>query len=177
MGSPAPVRCWPPIVMVRSAPSPASSLILFSTAARSGLPGTYWRTGSLAGCGTWVTASMGGPPALLPVIVDGHSMVTRGGHRSRRRGHGEHKRAVAEGGQGGSGRGGAAGVQGGKQRDAERPGQPFCNVEKRIRVGHPAFADTGEEGHDQRLDGEPQNHSAPAQQAGGHPERGRGGKQ
>src|SRR5215470_9925399 len=89
MGSPAPVRCWPPIVMVRSAPSPASSLILFSTAARSGLPGTYWRTGSLAGCGTWVTASMGGPPALLPVIVDGHSMVTRGGHRSHRRGHGE----------------------------------------------------------------------------------------
>src|SRR5215472_2571374 len=169
MGSPVPVRCWPPIVMVSSARSPASSLILFSTAARSVLPGTYWRTGSLAGCGTWVTASIGWPPALLPVIVDGHPMVTRGGHRSHRRGRGEHERAVSEGGQRGSGRGGAAGVQGGKQRDAERSGQPFCNVEQRIGVGHAAFADASQEGHDQRLDGEPQGYSAPAQQAGGHP--------
>src|SRR5215472_16088667 len=46
------------MVMVRSVCPLASSLILLSSAARSWLPGGYCRTGSLAGTGTLVTASM-----------------------------------------------------------------------------------------------------------------------
>ena len=62
------------MVMVSSARSPVSSLILPSSAARSGLPGAYCLIGSFAGDGTLVTASM---TASLgePGIVDGHSML------------------------------------------------------------------------------------------------------
>src|SRR5262249_18064660 len=58
MGSPRPIRSRPPMVMVSSARSPVSSLILLSSAARSGLPGGYCLIGSLTGGGTVVTASM-----------------------------------------------------------------------------------------------------------------------
>src|SRR5271169_5010455 len=65
------MRWRPPMVMVSSARSPPSSLILLSSAARSGLPGGYCRNGSLTGDGTLVTASMAKLPAL-PDIVGGH---------------------------------------------------------------------------------------------------------
>src|SRR5580700_9962841 len=63
------MRWRPPIVMVSSACVPASSLILLSSAARSWLPGWYWRTGSLAGTGTVVTPSITAPdnPTSLAV--------------------------------------------------------------------------------------------------------------
>ncbi len=56
--SPPPIRRSPPTYMVSGVASPASSLIFRSTAARSGLPGAYCLTGSFAGTGTLVTASM-----------------------------------------------------------------------------------------------------------------------
>src|SRR5579859_4935562 len=110
MGSPPPNRWAPPMVMVSSARSPASSLTLASRAARSALPGGYCLIGSLTGDGTVVTASM---TASLgkPGIFDGHSMVARGRHRAHRRGHGEHQGTVVQGGHRGPGRRGPAGVE------------------------------------------------------------------
>src|SRR6516225_8142717 len=56
--SPDPMTGRPPIVIVSSACWPARSFSFDSRAARSALPGWYWRTGSLCGGGTLVTASM-----------------------------------------------------------------------------------------------------------------------
>ena len=53
------------MVIESSARSAASCLIFFSSAVRSWLPGWYCRTGSFAGTGTLVTASMTGPSLLL----------------------------------------------------------------------------------------------------------------
>src|SRR5580704_7990139 len=58
MASPPPCTCRPPMVMLRSARSPARSLIFCSSVTRSGLPGAYALTGSFPGTGTFVTASM-----------------------------------------------------------------------------------------------------------------------
>src|ERR1035438_9781052 len=63
--SPPPIRGRPPTVMVSSACSPAISLTLASSTARSWLPGAYCLTGSFTGAGTFVTASM----ADLPVVA------------------------------------------------------------------------------------------------------------
>src|SRR5215468_7724728 len=113
MGSPRPVCWWPPMVMVSSARSPVSSLTLASKATRSGLPGGYCLIGSLTGGGTVVTASMAASLSK-PGIVGGHSMVARGGHRSHRRGHGEHEGAVVQRDDQIADRHGPAGVQGGE---------------------------------------------------------------
>ncbi len=56
--APPPIRCSPPIVIVRSSWAPASSLTRFSSAARSALPGAYPSTGSLDGAGTVEMASI-----------------------------------------------------------------------------------------------------------------------
>src|SRR5271166_6260432 len=53
------------MVMASSARSAAICLIFFSSAVRSWLPGWYCRTGSLAGTGTLLTASMTAPSLLL----------------------------------------------------------------------------------------------------------------
>ena len=58
IASPLAICCLPPMVMVSSVRWPASSLILLSSTARSWLPGWYCLTGSLAGTGVLVTASM-----------------------------------------------------------------------------------------------------------------------
>ena len=74
---PAARRWRPPMVMVSSARSPASSLSLPSRTARSGLPGGYCRTGSLCGGGTLVTASMARLPDLPGIIGGLHPIVAR----------------------------------------------------------------------------------------------------
>src|SRR6516162_7625566 len=119
MGSPPPNRWRPPMVMVSSARSPASSLTLLSRAARSGLPGGYCLIGSLTGGGTVVTASM---TASLrrPGIVDGHSMVARGGHRSHRRGRRETRAQSCRAVTGSRSPRARLAYRGGEQRDTER---------------------------------------------------------
>src|SRR5215831_18680403 len=171
IGSPPPKRCWPPMVMVSSARSPVSSLTLASKATRSGLPGGYCLIGSLTGGGTVVTASMAASLSK-PGIVGGHSMVARGGHRSHRRGNGEHEGTIVQRGDRIAGRRGPAGVQGGQQRDAERAGQPLGHVEQRVGVRHGAGGQAAEHHHDQRLNGQAEGHPAAAEQRGRHPERG-----
>src|SRR6266581_3091406 len=76
MSSPPPIRRLPPIVIVNSACSPASSLIFRSTAARSGLAGEYCLTGSLTGGGTLVTASMTDAPGLDVIVHTGATAAT-----------------------------------------------------------------------------------------------------
>src|SRR5215472_1021851 len=176
IGCPPPNRWLPPMVMVSSARSPVSSLTLPSSAARSALPGGYCLIGSLTGGGTVVTASMTASLSK-PGIAGGHSMVARGGHHSHSRGHGEHEGAVVQCGDRVAGCRGPAGVQGGEQCDAERAGQPLGHAEQCVGVGHLARAEATEQRGDQRLDGQPQGHAAPAEQRRGHPERGRGGEQ